>query len=59
VGFDASSTHDGFGLAGMQERATLAGGTLNLDSGEHGTLLTACMPLRRAKEDDPGRVVER
>jgi signal transduction histidine kinase len=59
VGFDASSTHDGFGLAGMQERATLAGGTLNLDSGEHGTLLTACLPLRRAKEDDPGHVVER
>jgi signal transduction histidine kinase len=47
VGFDPQSSEEGFGLAGMQERAMLAGGTLRLDSGERGTLLTACLPLRR------------
>jgi signal transduction histidine kinase len=48
VGFDPDSTEEGFGLAGMQERASLAGGTLSVDSGEHGTLLRAFLPTRQA-----------
>ena len=48
VGFDPDSADEGFGLAGMQERAALAGGTLSLESGEQGTLLRACLPVRRA-----------
>ena len=43
-GFDADLSSDGFGLAGMRERVGLAGGTLSIDSGEHGTLLRACLP---------------
>ena len=43
-GFDADLAHEGFGLAGMRERAVLAGGTLSIQSGEHGTLLRACLP---------------
>jgi glucose-6-phosphate-specific signal transduction histidine kinase len=35
-----------FGLAGMRERVSLAGGTLSLDSGERGTSLSACLPAR-------------
>jgi signal transduction histidine kinase len=48
AGFDseAVSTH-GFGLAGMRERVSLAGGSLDIDSGEHGTLIRACLPLSR------------
>jgi signal transduction histidine kinase len=46
VGFELDSAEQGFGLAGMQERAALAGGTLTLDSGAQGTLLTACLPTR-------------
>ncbi len=53
VGFDPDSADEGFGLAGMQERAALAGGTLSLDSGTQGTLLAACLPLRRVS-DEPG-----
>lgn len=46
VGFELDSAEEGFGLAGMQERAALAGGTLTLDSGARGTLLTACLPTQ-------------
>jgi signal transduction histidine kinase len=45
IGFDTASVDAGFGLAGMQERVALAGGTLSLDSGAAGTVLTACLPL--------------
>jgi signal transduction histidine kinase len=45
VGFDPDSASDGFGLAGMRERVSLAGGTLSVDSGEHGTHVTACLPV--------------
>ncbi|MHB8234457.1 MAG: GAF domain-containing sensor histidine kinase [Solirubrobacteraceae bacterium] len=55
VGFDPASADGGFGLAGMQERAALAGGTLSLDSGQQGTLLSACLPLRRAGEEAGSR----
>jgi signal transduction histidine kinase len=45
-GFDPKNASDGFGLAGMQERVGLAGGTLTIDSDERGTLLRACLPAR-------------
>jgi signal transduction histidine kinase len=51
VGFDPDSTEEGFGLAGMQERASLAGGTLSVESGEQGTLLTAYLPTRHPGSD--------
>jgi signal transduction histidine kinase len=46
VGFDPRASSEGFGLAGMQERAGLAGGTLGVDSGEQGTLVKARLPVR-------------
>jgi signal transduction histidine kinase len=45
-GFDPESASHGFGLAGMQERVNLAGGTLSIDSSQRGTLLRACLPVR-------------
>jgi signal transduction histidine kinase len=47
AGFDHDLANDGFGLAGMRERVALAGGTLSIDSGEHGTLVRACLSARR------------
>jgi signal transduction histidine kinase len=44
-GFDAAARTAGFGVAGMHERVTLAGGKLTIDSGERGTLLTAHLPV--------------
>jgi signal transduction histidine kinase len=44
AGFDTGASNDGFGLAGMRERVALAGGTLSVDTGEHGTLVKACIP---------------
>ncbi|HSC02320.1 MAG TPA: GAF domain-containing sensor histidine kinase [Solirubrobacteraceae bacterium] len=44
VGFDTDSHTDGFGLAGMRERVYLAGGTVELESGEDGTLIRARLP---------------
>jgi signal transduction histidine kinase len=46
AGFDAETGSHGFGLAGMRERVSLADGTLNVDSGEQGTLVRACLPAR-------------
>jgi signal transduction histidine kinase len=46
AGFDPDTGSHGFGLAGMQERVSLADGTLSIDSGEHGTLVRACLPAR-------------
>ena len=46
AGFDLQSTDRGFGLAGMQERVTLAGGTLSVESGDWGTLISARLPAR-------------
>ena len=45
-GFDPEAASDGFGLAGMQERVNLAGGTLSIESSQHGTLLRARLPAR-------------
>ncbi len=47
TGFDSDATSDGFGLAGMRERVSLAGGTLSIASGEQGTLLRVCLPTLR------------
>ncbi len=47
AGFDPDAGSHGFGLAGMHERVHLAEGTLSIDSGEHGTLVRACLPVRR------------
>ncbi len=51
-GFDPTAVSPGFGVAGMHERVSLAGGTLNVESGDHGTLLRACLP----KRDHAGRL---
>jgi signal transduction histidine kinase len=47
TGFDPEAVSDGFGLAGIRERVSLAGGTLSVNSGEQGTLVRACLPTRR------------
>ena len=46
VGFDPEERTDGFGLAGMRERVYLAGGSIELESGQRGTLLRARLPQR-------------
>jgi two-component system, NarL family, sensor histidine kinase DevS len=50
VGFDPNALGDGFGLAGMRERVALAGGALRVESGEHGTRISATMPVARRNE---------
>ena len=47
AGFDTDAASQGFGLAGMHERVSLADGTLRISSGERGTLVKACLPARR------------
>jgi signal transduction histidine kinase len=39
------SAHAGVGLRGMRERLRLLGGTLNLQSNDHGTRVTAILPV--------------
>ncbi|MET0687192.1 MAG: GAF domain-containing protein [Solirubrobacteraceae bacterium] len=43
-GFDAAAPTEGFGLAGMRERAALMGGTLELGSSAAGTTVRALLP---------------
>jgi signal transduction histidine kinase len=43
-GYDTEARASGFGLAGMRERVSLAGGTLTVESGESGTLVQARLP---------------
>jgi signal transduction histidine kinase len=50
AGFDTDAASQGFGLIGMHERVSLAGGTLSISSGEHGTLVKACLPARGRAE---------
>ena len=45
-GFDTQATSQGFGLQGMRERMTLAGGTLSISPSEPGTLIRARLPTR-------------
>jgi signal transduction histidine kinase len=46
AGFDTDAVSQGFGLAGMHERVSLADGTLSISSCERGTLVKACLPAR-------------
>jgi signal transduction histidine kinase len=43
-GFDPAVGSEGFGLTGMRERAELAGGRLEVDSGPGGTRIQAVLP---------------
>jgi signal transduction histidine kinase len=43
-GFDLDSRTSGFGLAGMRERVSLAGGTLSIASDERGTRVQGRLP---------------
>jgi signal transduction histidine kinase len=44
-GFDADQPRGGFGIAGMSERASLAGGELSVSSNAGGTRVCATLPL--------------
>ena len=44
-GFDPSAQTSGFGLAGMNERVYLAGGTLDVESSQGGTTIRARLPV--------------
>ncbi|HEV7162580.1 MAG TPA: GAF domain-containing sensor histidine kinase [Solirubrobacteraceae bacterium] len=57
-GFDTATVDQGFGLAGMRERVGLAGGTMNVESGEAGTVLTARLPARRADQAPPASTAQ-
>ena len=46
VGFDPGAQTAGFGLAGMNERVYLAGGTLQLNSDPSGSVVRARLPVR-------------
>lgn len=48
VGFDPDAKAEGFGLIGMRERATLAGGELEVYSAQdRGTAIRAMIPIER------------
>ncbi len=49
-GFDPDAAGQGFGLEGMRERVSLAGGTLSITPGERGTLVCARLPIGAAGE---------
>ncbi len=52
-GFDPSARTDGFGLVGMRERVTLAGGTLELESAPGtGTTIVAILPARHRESEE-------
>ena len=53
AGFAPEARSQGFGLAGMHERVSLAEGTLSIDSSEQGTMITACLPPRRRGQAAP------
>lgn len=45
VDMDGSSAHLGVGIMGMYERVKQAGGSMKISSGNHGTKVTAILPL--------------
>jgi signal transduction histidine kinase len=45
AGFDANAPTSGFGLAGMRERVYLAGGTLEIEPAQPGTLVRVRLPV--------------
>lgn len=49
IGFDPGAQTTGFGLAGMNERVYLAGGTLELSSDPNGSLVRARLPVRASE----------
>lgn len=57
-GFDPQATDGGFGLGGMRERVALAGGSLRIDSDEHGTRLSARLPMRRDAADGHASIAQ-
>jgi signal transduction histidine kinase len=52
TGFNVDGRTAGFGLSGMRERAYLAGGTLELQSGGAGTQVRARLPVVRSADAD-------
>ncbi len=48
TGFDPGTPASGFGLTGMRERVSLAGGTLEIRTSDHGTTISATLPTSRA-----------
>jgi signal transduction histidine kinase len=58
AGFDTEAVGSGFGLDGMRERVSLAGGTLSISSGEQGTLVTASLPTD-ARDEHPSAATRR
>lgn len=50
VDLDAAPPSGGFGLSGLRERVTLAGGTFDAGAVADGFLTTATLPTRRAEE---------
>ena len=49
-GFDADAPTSGFGLAGMRERAYIAGGTLEIGPGQPGTRVLVRLPARYSSD---------
>jgi signal transduction histidine kinase len=54
VGFDTTTVDRGFGLTGIEERVSLAGGELGIDSNDGGTLLSIRLPAQRSGKRDAG-----
>ncbi len=54
-GFDPAHPHDGFGLIGMRERVTQAGGTLAVETSPDGTVIRFTLPAVRRPEAERGR----
>jgi signal transduction histidine kinase len=50
IGFDTDLQTSGFGLASMRERVYLAGGKIELRSGEQGTTVRARLPARHGAD---------
>jgi signal transduction histidine kinase len=57
-GFDPASAQGGFGLAGMRERVSLAGGSLEISSAAEGTRVWARLPARRGPRGSRGAHAE-